>query len=122
MSGSNGQQPSKPPMDVNLLTPGDYRRLRKRMAETGLDLDDTLDNGQREDIVQTLILGFKLREDPDFTWKQAEETAAPEVFDMAAGREPDPQTGPPGSPGPAAAPPTGKRSRPKPAAPASAPN
>jgi hypothetical protein len=117
---SNGQQPSKPPMDVNLLTPNDYRRLRAALPDR--DLDDLLASGQPEDIVQTLILGFKLREDPTLTWEQAGDIPAGEVFDMAAGREPDPQTGQPGSLGPAAAPKPARRSRSKPAAPASAPN
>jgi hypothetical protein len=121
MTAGNGQRPAKPAMDVNLLTPNDYRRLRAALGDSR-DLDELLASGQPEDVVQTLILGFKLREDPGFTWEQAGDTTANDVFDLASGREPDPPTGPPGSPGLAAAPPTGRRSKPKRAAPVSAPN
>jgi hypothetical protein len=111
MTAANGQRP-KPRMDINLLTPNDYRRLRAKIPE-GRDLDELLSSGQPEDVVQTLILGFKLREDPEFTWDQAGDMTAIEVFDLVAGREPDPQTAPAGSPGPGNAPPNAKRSRPR---------
>jgi len=107
-------------MDVNLLTPNDYRRLRAKL--NGRDLDELLASGQPEDVVQTLILGFKLREDPSFTWEQAGDTTATEVFDMTAGREPDPQIGPPGSPGPGSATPPARRSSRKRSAAATAPS
>jgi hypothetical protein len=102
MMNDNGQQPAgKPRPDVNLLRPNDYRRMRAKLD--GRDPDELLGSGITEDVIQALILGFKLRDDPSFTWEQAGETAPAEIFDMTAGREPDPQTGPPGSPGPATA-------------------
>jgi hypothetical protein len=101
--GDNGQRPGKPPPDPNLLAPNDYRRLRVALA--GRDPDELLGSGQTEDFMQVMILAFKLRDDPAFTWEQAGDTPAGAVFDMTGGdREPDPPTGPPGSPGPAPAP------------------
>jgi hypothetical protein len=111
----------KPPPDVNLLTPNDYRRLRVKLD--GRDPRELL-GGEVEDIIQTLTLAYKLREDPSFTWEQAGDVAPGEMFDMA-GREPPPPTPPPepsGSSGSSAA---GRSSRKRPtgseAAPSSAP-
>lgn len=118
MSSTNGH---KPRMDVNLLTPNDYRRLRAKLD--GRDLDALLASGQPEDVVQTLILGFKLREDPGFTWEQAGDTTAADVFDMTdRDREPDPPTAPAGSPGPEPAPKRASGSNKRPRATASEPN
>jgi hypothetical protein len=81
----------KPPPDVNLLTPNDYRRLRAKLE--GRDPRELL-GGELEDIVQTLILAYKLREDPSFTWEQAGDIAPGDMFDMT-GREPPSPSQPP---------------------------
>ena len=120
MSDSNGQR--KPRMDVNLLTPNDFRRLRAKM--NGRDLDDLLANGAAEDVIQTLTLGFKLREDPDFTWEQAGDVVPNDFFEMGASSgEPPPQpAAKPGSPGPAAGPKPATASKRKPRAAARGPS
>jgi hypothetical protein len=117
---SNGQR--KPRPDVNLLTPNDYRRLRVRLG--GRDPDELLGGGVTEDVIQTLMLAVKLREDSSFTWEAAGDIGPAEVFDMSAGedREPDPPTAPPGSPGPEAAPKPASGSRGKRASSAPAPS
>jgi hypothetical protein len=106
MSAANGQ---RPPPDASLLTPNDYRRLR--VALGGRDPAEVLGADTFEDTMQGLILAWKLREDPAFTWDQAGDVPPAEVFDMS-GRdaEPDPPTGGPGSPGPEPAPPAAKAS------------
>jgi hypothetical protein len=70
-----------------------------------------------------MILAVKLRDDPSFTWEQAGDVAPGEVFDMSGqDREPDPQTGPGGSPGPEAEPSNGSGSKPRQPTPADAPS
>ena len=86
--GDNGQRPGKPRPDVNLLTPNDYRRLRVKLD--GRDPDELLGGGVTEDVIQTLILAFKLREDAAFTWDQAGDVTPGEVFDMTGGEPPPP--------------------------------
>lgn len=121
MTSSNGQRPAKPPMDMNLLAPNAVRRLRARMAEAGVDLDEVMRAGRNEDVVQAMILGFKLREQPDLTWDEAGDILGPDVFDLEA-REPDPPTAPDGSPGPASGPPAATASKPPRSRRASAPS
>lgn len=122
MSEGNGQQPArKPPPDAGMLTPNDQRRLR--VALGGKDPAEVLSSDQVEDIMQAMVLAMKLRDDPSFTWDQAGDIAVGDVFDMSGqDREPDPQTAPPGSPGPGAEPPDGTRSNKRRPAAASAPN
>jgi hypothetical protein len=94
---SNGQR--KPLPDVNLLTPNDYRRLRVKLD--GRDPDELLGGGVTEDVIQTLILAFKLRGDAAFTWELAGDVAPAEVFDMTGGEPPPPippANGPGGKP------------------------
>jgi hypothetical protein len=114
MSELNG----KVPPDVNLLTPNDYRRLR--VALDGRDPRELL-AGEVEDIIQTLTLAYKLREDPSFTWDQAGDIAPGEMFDMTE-REPPPQTPPPEPPGSSGGSSGGRSSRKKPASSAPAPS
>ena len=83
---ANGQR--KPPPDPNLLTPNDYRRLRVKLD--GRDPDEVLGAGQTEDFMQTMILAFKLREDPAFTWEQAGDTPSGAVFNMTGESDPPP--------------------------------
>jgi hypothetical protein len=123
MSDNGAAPPRKPQPDVNLLTPNDYRRLRVKLG--GRDPDELLGSGVTEDVIQTLILAFKLRDDPGFTWEQAGDTRPTEVFDYGAvdgDREPDPQTASAGSPGPADAPSSASGSRRKPRAAAGVPS
>jgi hypothetical protein len=103
MSDNGAAPPVKPPPDAGLLTPNDYRRLR--VALDGRDPTEML-GGDTEDTMQAMILAMLLRSDSETTWEQAGDIPAGEVFDMSGGgdREPDPQTAPGGSPGPAAAP------------------
>ena len=64
MTSSNGR---KPPPDPDLLTPNDWRRLRVAMG--GQNPREKL--VELEDMMQLLILAYKLRDDPEFTWEQA---------------------------------------------------
>jgi hypothetical protein len=96
----------KPPPDVNLLTPNDYRRLRVKLD--GRDPRELL-GGEVEDIIQTLTLAYKLREDPGFTWDQAGDISPGEMFDMA-GQSP-PETPTPAASGSTPGPPAGSSSR-----------
>jgi hypothetical protein len=86
-------QNGKPLPDVNLLTPNDLRRLRVKLG--GRSPQELL-TGELEDVFQTLILAYKLREDRDFTWEQAGDVAPAEVFDMSGDAGPPP-TPPPES-------------------------
>lgn len=120
MSDTNGQRP-KPRPDVNLLTPNDYRRLR--VSLNGRDPDELLGSGVTEDVIQVLVLAFKLRDDPSFTWEQAGDTAPVVVFDMSGGdQEPDPPIVPAGSPGPEVVPKPASGSKRKPSVATPAPN
>lgn len=110
MGNDNGRR--KPPMDMDLLTPNDWRRLRANL--NGQDLDGLLDSRHSEDVVQVMILGFKLREDPAFTWEQAGDIPPAEMFDLDRGGDARPPSKSE-SPGPT-------RSKPKRPADASAPN
>jgi hypothetical protein len=122
MGASNGQRPAgKPLPDAGLLTPNDYRRLR--VALGGRDPAEVLGGDAAEDTMQAMILAVKLRDDPAFTWDQAGDIAAGEVFDMSGSdREPDPPTAPDGSPGPVSAPPPASGSKRKRPSGASAPS
>jgi len=91
-----------PPPDPSLLTPNDLRRLR--VALEGRDPQELLGGGAVEDIFQTMILAYRLRDDPACTWEQAGDVAPKTMFDMSGGEPPPPLGGPPGSPGPASAP------------------
>jgi hypothetical protein len=101
----------KPQPNASLLTPNDLRRLRA--ALDGRNPQELLASGVVEDLFQTLILAYRLRSDPTFTWEQAGDVAPSDVFDMTGGdaEPPPPQGGPPGSPGPEAAPPAATSSK-----------
>jgi hypothetical protein len=86
---------SKPAPDVALLTPNDWRRLRVALA--GRNPQELLD-GEMEDIYQLLILAYRLRDDPGFTWEQAGDISPPSMFDFTqAGQSPPDLPAPPSS-------------------------
>jgi hypothetical protein len=114
----------KPRPDAGLLTPNDLRRLR--VALDGRDPGELLGGGDTADTFQVLILAYKLRDDPTYTWEQAGDVPPGSMFDMSGGDEmPPPPTPPPGPPGSSARPSGGSGSRKKRAgsvpAPSSAP-
>jgi hypothetical protein len=80
-------QNSKPRPDVTLLTPNDMRRVRVKL--NGQDPQELLNSDSVEDIFQLLILAYRLREDPSFTWDQAGDTAPGDVLDMDGQSPPD---------------------------------
>ena len=86
MSDQNG----KPAPDPALLTPNDWRRLR--VALKGKAPETLLDTGQVEDMYQLLILAYRLREHPEFTWDEAGDVIPASVFDftVAGQNPPDP--------------------------------
>jgi hypothetical protein len=79
MSDRNG---AKPPPDPNLLTPNDWRRLRGKLGRSPQEL---LDGAEVEDMYQLLILAYRLREDPAFTWEQAGDIPPGDLFDFTGG-------------------------------------
>ena len=86
MSEQNG----KPAPDPSLLTPNDWRRLR--VALEAAPPKNCSTPGQVEDMYQLLILAYRLRENPKFTWDEAGDVIPATVFDftVAGQNPPDP--------------------------------
>ncbi|HWD44016.1 MAG TPA: hypothetical protein VHM23_09985 [Actinomycetota bacterium] len=91
-------------LDADLLTPRDMRRAR--VALDGRNpfelLDDPIDR------VVLVVWCLVSRDDPSFTWEQAEDVPFSRLD--TGSDEPDPPTAAPGSPGRGDGPPAAKRS------------
>ncbi len=91
--------------DPDLLTSRDMRRARAMLTELhGDDAPDPYDlvsGSTFEDRMSIIIWCLRSRTDPTYTWEQAEDVPYGELD--ISDREPDPPTGPGGSPGPTSA-------------------
>lgn len=127
MAGSNGQAgtattaalevAAKITLDPDLLNSRDM--LRARVVLEGRNPYEVLDDPLER--VPLIVWCLVTRDDPSFTWDQALDMPFSRL-QFGAGDEPDPPTGPPGSPGPASEPPPASGSKPRRRAGGSAPN